>query len=293
MECGSLTAALQATGFWLMIPHAGQRNAECEGTPQGVYVSDWIIETHRLTRDFGSLRAVDQVDLRVRAGSIHAIIGPNGAGKTTLFNLISGYLKPTSGRVLLRGQDITRVPLHRMAHLGIGRSFQITNIFPTLTVLENVRLAAQARGRDNFRLWTSAAKLRAYTERALAALHQVGLHERALQIAATLPHGDKRRLELAILLAGDADILLLDEPTAGMATEQVPMLLDLLRGIRQGTNKTILIVEHNMSVVMSLAETITVMHQGRVLAEGSPAAISANQAVREAYLGTAFAGGQP
>lgn len=256
-------------------------------------MSDWIIETHRLTRDFGSLRAVDQVDLRVRAGSIHAIIGPNGAGKTTLFNLISGYLKPTSGRVLLRGQDITRVPLHRMAHLGIGRSFQITNIFPTLTVLENVRLAAQARGRDNFRLWTSAAKLRAYTERALAALHQVGLHERALQIAATLPHGDKRRLELAILLAGDADILLLDEPTAGMATEQVPMLLDLLRGIRQGTNKTILIVEHNMSVVMSLAETITVMHQGRVLAEGSPAAISANPAVREAYLGTAFAGGQP
>lgn len=256
-------------------------------------MSDWIIETHRLTRDFGSLRAVDQVDLQVRAGSIHAIIGPNGAGKTTLFNLISGYIKPTSGRVLLRGQDITRVPLHRMAHLGIGRSFQITNIFPTLTVLENVRLAAQARGRDNFRLWTSAAKLRVYTERALAALHQVGLHERALQIAATLPHGDKRRLELAILLAGDADILLLDEPTAGMATEQVPMLLDLLRGIRQGTNKTILIVEHNMSVVMSLAETITVMHQGRVLAEGSPAAISANQAVREAYLGTAFAGGQP
>lgn len=256
-------------------------------------MSDWIIETHRLTRDFGNLRAVDHVDLRVRTGSIHAIIGPNGAGKTTLFNLISGYLKPTSGRVLLRGRDITRMPLHRMAHLGIGRSFQITNIFPTLTVLENVRLAAQARGRDNFRLWINTDKLRTYTERAFATLQQVGLHERAWQIAATLPHGDKRRLELAILLAGDADVLLLDEPTAGMATEQVPMLLDLLRSIRQGTNKTILIVEHNMSVVMSLAETITVMHQGRVLAEGSPAEISANQAVREAYLGTAFAGGQP
>ncbi|WP_298818684.1 ABC transporter ATP-binding protein [Chloroflexus sp.] len=255
-------------------------------------MSDWILTTQALTRDFGSLRAVDHVDLQVRAGSIHAIIGPNGAGKTTLFNLISGYIKPTSGRVLLRGRDITRVPLHRMAHLGIGRSFQITNIFPTLTVLENVRLAAQARGADNLRLWRNAGKLTAYIERAYTALRQVGLHERAAQIAATLPHGDKRRLELAILLAGDADILLLDEPTAGMATEQVPMLLDLLRGIRQGTNKTILIVEHNMSVVMSLADTITVMHQGRVLAEGSPAEISANQAVREAYLGTAFAGGQ-
>ncbi|MEF3274912.1 MAG: ABC transporter ATP-binding protein [Chloroflexus sp.] len=254
-------------------------------------MSDWIITTQALTRDFGSLRAVDHVDLRVRAGSIHAIIGPNGAGKTTLFNLISGYLKPTSGRVLLRGRDITRMPLHQMAHLGIGRSFQITNIFPTLTVLENVRLAAQARGRDNLRLWRNAARLSTYIERAYTALHQVGLHERAGQIAATLPHGDKRRLELAILLASDADILLLDEPTAGMATEQVPILLDLLRMIRQGTNKTILIVEHNMSVVMSLAETITVMHQGRVLAEGSPAEISANQAVREAYLGTAFTGG--
>ncbi len=254
-------------------------------------MNDWIIQTINLTRDFGSLRAVDNVTLNVRAGSIHAIIGPNGAGKTTLFNLISGYLKPTAGRVLLRGRDITRVPLHRMAHLGIGRSFQITNIFPTLTALENARLAAQARGRDNFRLWTNATTLRAYIERAYTALQQVGLHERALQIAATLPHGDKRRLELAILLAGDADVFLLDEPTAGMATEQVPILLDLLRAIRRETNKTILIVEHNMSVVMSLAETITVMHHGRVLAEGSPAEISANQQVRDAYLGTAFAGG--
>ncbi len=254
-------------------------------------MNDWIIQTINLTRDFGSLRAVDNVTLNVRAGSIHAIIGPNGAGKTTLFNLISGYLKPTAGRVLLRGRDITHVPLHRMAHLGIGRSFQITNIFPTLTVLENARLAAQARGRDNFRLWTNATTLRAYIERAYTALQQVGLHERALQIAATLPHGDKRRLELAILLAGDADVFLLDEPTAGMATEQVPILLDLLRAIRRETNKTILIVEHNMSVVMSLAETITVMHHGRVLAEGSPAEISANQQVRDAYLGTAFAGG--
>jgi branched-chain amino acid transport system ATP-binding protein len=259
---------------------------------EGVFVSEWIIQTHALTRDFGSLRAVDHVDLKVRSGSVHAIIGPNGAGKTTLFNLISGYLKPTSGRVIFRDRDITHLPLHKMAHLGIGRSFQITNIFPTLTVLENVRLAAQARGGDNFRLWKPATHLHQYTEQAYTALQQVGLHERALQIAATLPHGDKRRLELAILLAGDAEVLLLDEPTAGMATEQVPMLLDLLQQIRQGTNKTILIVEHNMSVVMSLAETITVMHQGRVLAEGSPAEISANQTVREAYLGTAFTGGR-
>lgn len=268
---------------WACAAHAGS---------EGAFVSEWIIQTQALTRDFGALRAVDHVDLRVRTGSVHAIIGPNGAGKTTLFNLISGYLKPTGGRVFLRDREITHVPLHRMAHLGIGRSFQITNIFPTLTVLENVRLAAQARGRDNLHIWKRANQLHTYSERAYTALQQVGLHERALQIAATLPHGDKRRLELAILLSGDADILLLDEPTAGMATEQVPILLDLLRNIRQGTNKTILIVEHNMSVVMSLAETITVMHQGRVLAEGSPAEISANQAVRDAYLGTTFTGGR-
>ncbi len=251
-------------------------------------MTDTIIEAKGLTRDFGGLRAVDRVNLRVRAGSVHAIIGPNGAGKTTLFNLLSGYLKPTAGQVLLRGQDMTRVPLHKMARLGVGRSFQITNVFPSLTVLENVRLAAQAQGRDSLKLWRRADRLEAYLARARRALEQVGLADREGDLAATLPHGDKRRLELAILLAGDSELLLLDEPTAGMATEQVPLLLDVLRKVMAEGGKTVLIVEHNMGVVMSMSDTITVMHQGRVLAEGAPAEIAANPEVQRAYLGESY-----
>jgi branched-chain amino acid transport system ATP-binding protein len=187
--------------------------------------------------------------------------------------------------VMLRGEAVTGVPLYRMAHLGLGRSFQITNVFPSLTVLENVRLAAQARGHDSLRIWRRAAAIRAYLDSAHRALAHVGLAERAGDVAATLPHGDKRRLELAILLAGDSELLLLDEPTAGMATEQVPLLLDVLRRIKAEGGKTILIVEHNMGVVMSMSDAITVMHQGRVLAEGSPAEIAANPEVQRAYLG--------
>ncbi|NTV65015.1 MAG: ABC transporter ATP-binding protein [Oscillochloris sp.] len=251
-------------------------------------LSDTIIQAVGLTRHFGGLRAVDGVDIAVAAGSMHAIIGPNGAGKTTLFNLLSGYLKPTSGRVLLRGRDITRLPLHRIAHLGIGRSFQITNVFPNLTVLENVRLSAQALGHDSLKIWARTADFHGYEDRARHALALVGLAHRAADVAATLPHGDKRRLELAILLAADSELLLLDEPTAGMATEQVPLLLEVLRDIRRNTGKTILLVEHNMGVVMSLSDTITVMHQGRVLAEGSPHEIAANPAVQQAYLGESY-----
>jgi branched-chain amino acid transport system ATP-binding protein len=251
-------------------------------------VTDTIIEAKDLSRHFGGLRAVDGVNLKVRTGSVHAIIGPNGAGKTTLFNLLSGYMKPTGGQIILRGQDVTKVPLHRMAHLGVGRSFQITNVFPNLSVLENVRLAAQAQGRDSLKLWKRALGIDGYLERSRRALAQVGLAERADDAAATLPHGDKRRLELAILLAGDSELLLLDEPAAGMATEQVPMFLEVLRSIQRGGGKTILIVEHNMGVVMSMSDTVTVMHQGRVLAEGPPAAIAANPEVQRAYLGESY-----
>src|SRR5690349_14509182 len=179
---------------------------------------DTVLETRDLSRAFGGLQAVDGVNLRVGAGTLHSIIGPNGAGKTTLFNLISGRLAPTRGDVYLRGQRITGLPLQRMAHLGIGRSFQITNVFPNLTVLENARLAAQAQGRDSFKLWAPARRFRQYAETAHAALEQVGLAGKADLPAAVLPHGDKRKLELAILLAGDPQVLLLDEPTAGMAS---------------------------------------------------------------------------
>ncbi len=248
-------------------------------------MSDIILEAHNLSRHFGGLRAVDGVNLQVHEGALHSIIGPNGAGKTTLFNLLSGYLKPTGGHVTLRGRDLTRVPRHRIAHLGLGRSFQITNVFPNLTVLENVRLAAQALGRDNLNLWSPAAKFGRYIERATDAIRQVGLAGKEAAFASALPHGDKRKLELAIILASDPQVLLLDEPTAGMASEQVPEFIGIIHAVRKDANKTVVLVEHNMSIVMNISDRITVMHQGRVLAEGAPAEIAADAAVQKAYLG--------
>lgn len=248
-----------------------------------------ILETQDLARYFGGLRAVDGVDFALQEGEFHAVIGPNGAGKTTFLNLLSGVLKPTRGRILLRGRDITALPPHRMAHLGIGRSFQITNIFPTLSVFENVRLAAQALGDDNFRLFTPWQRLEPYLRRASAVLEQVGLQAKAALPAAALPHGDKRRLELAMLLAQDPDILLLDEPTAGLATEQVPAFMQLVQQVAADGNKTVILVEHNMSVVMRLSDRVTVMHQGRILAQGTPQEIAANESVQQAYLGTLYA----
>ena len=246
---------------------------------------DIILEARDLAKHFGGLHAVDGVDLQVQAGSLHSIIGPNGAGKTTLFNLLSGYLKPTHGQVWLRGRDITHTPLHRVAHLGLGRSFQITNVFPNLTVLENVRLAAQAIGRDNLKLWKASTRLTPYLDRSYAAIEQVGLKGKEAVSASALPHGDKRKLELAIILASDPQVLLLDEPTAGMASEQVPHLMEIIASIREQGGKTIVLVEHNMNIVMRVSDRITVMHQGRVLAEGAPSEIAANAAVQSAYLG--------
>ncbi len=247
--------------------------------------SSVILETRDLSRHFGGLKAVEGVDLQVRAGDLHSIIGPNGAGKTTLFNLLSGSMPPTRGRIFLCGQDITGTPPHRLAHLGIGRSYQITNIFPSLTVLENVRLAAQSLGKDNFKLFTPVTRLRKYEERAYAALEETGLAEEAAIQALNLPHGDQRKLELAILLAQDLDIWLLDEPTAGLASELVPQFMALIDRMRKAADKTVLLVEHKMGVVMSLSDRITVMHRGQSLAEGTPAEITANEAVRKAYLG--------
>ena len=246
---------------------------------------DVILETRQLRKEFGSLMAVADVSLQVRRQSLHSIIGPNGAGKTTFFNLISGNIKPTSGRVIYKGRDITGLPLYRTAHLGIGRSFQITNIFPSLTVLENIRLACQALGHDNFKLLQHYRHFRQYEDRAWAVIHQVGLVDEALVPARLLPHGGKRKLELGMILAPDPEVLLLDEPTAGMAAEQVPDLMKLIQGIQAAGRKTIMLVEHNMNVVMSVSDTITVMHQGQLLAEGTPAEIAANEVVQSAYLG--------
>ena len=246
---------------------------------------DIILETHNLRKVFGALVAVDDVSIQVQAGTIHSIIGPNGAGKTTFFNLLSGNLEPTAGRVVYKGKDITRLPLHRSAHIGIGRSFQITNLFPNLTALENVRLACQALGKDNFAFLRPAGHFKQYEARAWAILQQVGLAERGLMPARTLAHGDQRKLELGIILAADPELLLLDEPTAGMAAEQVPELMALIKQIQTSGDKTIVLVEHNMNVVMSSSDRITVMHQGQVLAEGAPAEIAANETVQQAYLG--------
>jgi branched-chain amino acid transport system ATP-binding protein len=247
--------------------------------------SEIIFETKNLTKQFGALVAVDDVSMQVHKNSLHAIIGPNGAGKTTFFNLLSGNIEPTSGKVIFKGRDITHQPVHRTIHYGIGRSFQITNIFPNLTVFENIRLAAQALGPDNFKFWQSASHYKEYETRTLEVIEKVGLKDRAQTLARTLPHGDQRKLELGIILAPDPEVLLLDEPTAGMAAEQVPELIALIQGIQKAGNKTVMLVEHNMNVVMSVSDTITVMHLGKVLAEGTPSEIAANKEVQTAYLG--------
>lgn len=244
-----------------------------------------IFETQNLTKQFGALVAVDNVSIKVRKNSLHAIIGPNGAGKTTFFNLLSGNIEPTSGKVIFKGRDITHQPVHKTIHYGIGRSFQITNIFPNLTVFENIRLAAQAMGRDNFKFWQAASHFKSYETRTLDVIEKVGLKDRVHTLARTLPHGDQRKLELGMILAPDPEVLLLDEPTAGMAAEQVPELIALIQDVQKSGDKTVMLVEHNMNVVMSVSDKITVMHQGKVRAEGTPSEITANKEVQTAYLG--------
>lgn len=247
-----------------------------------------LLEAKNLRKEFGGLVAVDDVSMQIYAYTLHSIIGPNGAGKTTLFNLLSGMMPPTHGQVLYKGKDITHLAPQRRAHLGIGRSFQITNIFPNLTVLENVRLAAQALGKDNFRMLKSAASFPGYEQKAHTVLSRVGLEGKDEYFAQALSHGDKRKLELGIMLAGDPQLLLLDEPTAGMSSEQVPELLNIIRSIMMDGDKTIVLVEHRMDMVMSISDRITVMHQGQLLAEGTPHEIASNQTVQSAYLGALY-----
>jgi branched-chain amino acid transport system ATP-binding protein len=228
---------------------------------------------------------VDDVSVQIHAHTLHSIIGPNGAGKTTLFNLLSGVMKQTRGKVLFKGQDITNVPSHKIAHLGIGRSFQITNIFPNLSVLENIRLSAQSAGKDNFRFLKNVKEFTQYENKAISVMANVGLEGKEEVFARNLAHGEKRKLELGIMLAGDPQVLLLDEPTAGMSSEQVPELLKIIESIMSMGDKTIVLVEHRMDMVMSISDRITVMHLGNLLAEGTPLEIAKNQTVQSAYLG--------
>lgn len=246
-------------------------------------MADAILETEGLTKAFHGFVAVDDVALRVRAGSIHALIGPNGAGKTTCFNLLSKFLQPTRGGIRFRGQDITRCKPADVARLGLVRSFQISAVFAHLSALENVRVALQRARGNSFDFWRSEKVLRRYDRRAQELLDDVGLGDCAGAPAANLPYGRKRALEIATTLALEPEMMLLDEPTAGMTGEDVARVVALIRRVRRG--RTVLMVEHNLSVVEGLCDTITVLTRGRVLAEGDYAAVAANDEVVAAYLG--------
>jgi branched-chain amino acid transport system ATP-binding protein len=245
------------------------------------------LRTRRLVRDFRGFRAVDQVDLDVADGSVHALVGPNGAGKTTLFNLLTGFLTPTSGRVELRGHDITGLAPEKIAQNGVARSFQITSLFPQLTAREHVELALQRKDGLGWKFWRSANLTRRYTDQAMALLAGVGLDSLAESSADSLPYGRKRALELALALALEPTVLLLDEPTAGMGMEDIDSTVELISRVRQG--RTVVMVEHNMSVVGRLADTVTVLQAGRVLVEGSYQQVRDDSRVIAAYLGSANA----
>ncbi|AKR55820.1 amino acid ABC transporter ATP-binding protein [Devosia sp. H5989] len=245
---------------------------------------DIILNVDKLSKRFGGFAAVTGVDLKVRRGSIHALIGPNGAGKTTCFNLLTKFLQPTSGTIVFDGRDITRLPAAEIAQLGLVRSFQISAVFPRLTVLENVRVAIQRRQRgDSFDFWRSERSLHAYDLEAWERLSEVGLSDYAHVPAGELPYGRKRALEIATTLALDPQMLLLDEPMAGMAHEDVGRISALIRSVSAG--RTILMVEHNLSVVAELSDRITVLARGHVLAEGSYDEVSKDPRVIDAYIG--------
>jgi branched-chain amino acid transport system ATP-binding protein len=246
-------------------------------TPDGV-----LLRTEDVTRLFGSLIAVNRVSVSVRRGELRSIIGPNGAGKTTFFRLISGEMPPTSGRIWFDGRDITGLPQYAVARLGVAKSYQITNVFPHLPVLENVRVAVQGYRRA-FDFWSRADRLVTVKARAAELLETVGLGKKADVLAAHLSHGERRHLEIAIALAGDPSLLLLDEPTAGMSPEETDETMRLIRELAD--LRTVVLVEHKMKVVMRISDRVTVLHQGEVLADGTPDEIRSNTLVQSTYLG--------
>ena len=254
--------------------------AASSSTPDG-----YIIETRALTKEFSGFVAVNNVDLRVRRGHIHALIGPNGAGKTTVFNLLTRFMSPTRGQILYGGTDITTEKPAQLARRGIVRSFQVSAVFPRLTVLENVRVGLQRALATSFHFWKHEATLARLNARVMDLLRQVGLEPFAGTVAVELPYGRKRALELATTLAMDPELLLLDEPTQGMGHEDVDRVTQLIKQAAQ--NRTVLMVEHNMQVVARIADTITVLQRGKVIASGSYAEVSRDPQVMEAYMGSA------
>jgi branched-chain amino acid transport system ATP-binding protein len=242
------------------------------------------LETKNLCKYFGGLKAVDQVNFAVETGQLKSIIGPNGAGKTTLFNLLSGLYTPTDGKIFFQGKDITNKKMNHISQIGITKTFQITHIFPRLSVFENVRISAQSR-KTSFNFWRKADALEDINEKTLKILEMVQLAKSRERVASTLSHGEKKYLEIGIALATDPELLLLDEPTAGMSPAETILATELIRGLRDKLRLTIILVEHDMSVVMKISDEVLCLNDGRVLASGSPDEISCNGEVQRVYLG--------
>ena len=257
---------------------------KAQATSTGAAASDLILQTSGLVKEFRGFVAVNGVDLNVRRGHIHALIGPNGAGKTTCFNLLTKFLQPTRGTIRFNGQDITKESPQRIARMGMVRSFQISAVFPHLSVLENVRIALQRKLGTTFHFWKSGGSLDCLNDRALELLAEVGLESYARMVTVEMPYGRKRALEIATTLALEPELMLLDEPTQGMGHEDVDLVMQLIKKV--SANRTILMVEHNMKVVSGISDRITVLARGSVLAEGDYAAVSSNPAVIEAYMGS-------
>jgi len=250
-----------------------------------------VLSTHGLTVRFGGHVAVNGVTAEFHPGTLTAIVGPNGAGKTTYFNLISGQLAATAGSVRLFGEDVTRMGAPQRAQRGIGRAFQLTQLFPNLTVLENVRLAVQSRARTGLHLLSLCSRHVELIDKAEQYLERVALADKRGAPAAALAHGEQRKLEVAILLALEPQVLMFDEPTAGMSMDEVPVILELIHRIKEQGDRTVLLVEHRLEVVRSLADRILVLHDGALVADGDPATVMSSQIVREAYLGVEAADG--
>ena len=246
-----------------------------------------MLETRDLTIRFGGHVAVDHVSCTFKPGTLTAIVGPNGAGKTTYFNLISGQLPASEGTVRLNGSDITKESAPARMHRGLGRAFQLTQLFPNLSVVENVRLAVQSRRHEGLDLWSVWLDRKETLARAHELVERVKLGDRAQASASSLPHGDQRKLEVAMLMALEPSVYMFDEPTAGMSVDDVPVILDLIRMLKGQRDKTILLVEHKMDVVRELADRIIVLHNGQLVADGEPAAVIASPIVQQAYLGAA------
>ncbi len=244
-----------------------------------------ILSTEDLTVRFGGHVAVDAVTCAFYPGELTAIVGPNGAGKTTYFNLISGQIPASAGRVLLRGHEISGHSVSQRTRAGIGRAFQLTNLFPNLSVLENVRLVVQSKAHQGFNLWSMASKHSELTDAAMQIVTRVRLHDQAEQVVSELSHGDQRKLEVALLIALDPAVYMFDEPTAGMSVDEAPVVLDLIAELKDKGDRTILLVEHKMDVIRTLADRIIVLHNGALAADGDPGTVMASDVVQEAYMG--------